>query len=256
MVATLAEALWAARIEGHVIAVAPAQQPASAAAGYQVQAVMVAHAGLTQVGWKIGATTAATQALLGVDEPFVGPLFAPHRHPDGAEVTLVVAHRPGLESEFLVGLGADLPPRERPYQASEVAAAVEFVAPAFEIIGCRFEGGLAGKGLLAIADGGGNAAIVQGEPVRDWRRFDLGGHPVRLRVNGAEVASGSSADLVFGDSIGAVAWLANHPLLAGRGLKRGELVMTGTCTGLTLIKGGDEALADFGGLGQVRATFA
>jgi 2-keto-4-pentenoate hydratase len=136
-----------------------------------------------------------------------------------------------------------------------VAAAVEFVAPAFEIIGCRFEGGLAGQGLLAIADGGGNAAIVQGQPVRDWRRFDLRRHAVRLRVNGAEVASGSSSDLVFGDPIGAIAWLANHAVLAGRGLKRGEIVMTGTCTGLTFIKPGDAAVAHYGDFGQVRATF-
>jgi 2-keto-4-pentenoate hydratase len=255
MAATLAEALWAARNNGDVVAVAPAQQPTTAAAAYEVQTAMVRLAGLTQVGWKIGATTAATQALLAVNEPLAGPLFAPHCHPDGAEVALVAAHRPGLESEFLVGLAADLPSRERPYEASEVAAAVDFLAPAFEIIGCRFEGGLAGNGLLAIADGGGNAAIVQGEPVRDWRRFDLGRHAVRLRLNGVEAASGSSSDLVFGDPIGAVAWLANHPVLAGRGLKRGQIVMTGTCTGLTFIKAGDEALADYGEFGQVRATF-
>jgi 2-keto-4-pentenoate hydratase len=255
MATKLAEALWAARISGDVIAIAPALQPASAAAAYDVQAAMVRGAGLTQVGWKIGATTAATQALLGVDEPLAGPLFAPHCHADGAEVTLVAAHRPGLESEFLLGLATDLPPRERRYQASEVAAAVQFVAPAFEIIGCRFEGGLAGQGLLAIADGGANTAIVRGEPVRDWRRFDLSGHAVRLRVNGAQVAAGSSGDLVFGDPIGAVAWLAGHPVLAGRGLKRGDIVMTGTCTGLTPIKAGDAALADFGELGQVRAAF-
>ena len=255
MAATLAEALWAARTKGDVIAVEPAQAPATAAAAYEVQAAMVRLAGLTQVGWKIGATTAATLALLGVDEPLLGPLFAPHCHPDGAEVALVAGHRPGLESEFLVGLAADLPPRERPYQTGEVAAAVDFVAPAFEIIGCRFEGGLAGKGLLAIADGGANAAIVRGEPVRDWRRFALDRHTVRLRLNGVEVASGSSSDLVFGDPIAAVAWLANHPLLAGRGLERGEIVMTGTCTGLTFIKAGDEAVADYGDLGQVRATF-
>ena len=130
-----------------------------------------------------------------------------------------------------------------------------FVAPAFEVIGCRFAGGLAGNGLLVIADGGGNAAIVQGEPVRDWRRFDLSRHAVRLSLNGAEAASGSSSALVFGDPIGAVAWFASQPLLAGRGLKRGEIMMTGTCTGLTPIKAGDEAVADFGALGQVRASF-
>ena len=255
MGATLAEDLWAARTGGGVAAIPPGHEPASAAAAYEVQAAMVKLAGLPQVGWKIGATTAATQALLEVDEPLVGPLFAPHVHADGAEVRLVAAHRPGLESEFLVGLAADLPPRERPYEADEAAAAVDFLAPAFEIIGCRFEGGLVGKGVLVIADGGANAGIVRGEPVRDWRRFDLGNRPVRLSLNGVEVASGSSSDLVFGDPIGAIAWLANQPALAGRGLKRGEIVMTGTCTGITQIQAGDRAEADYGEFGRVRATF-
>jgi 2-keto-4-pentenoate hydratase len=44
-------------------------------------------------------------------------------------------------------------------------------------------------------------------------------------------------------------------MLAGRGLKSGEIVMTGTCSGLTPIEAGDEARADFGELGQVRAAF-
>ena len=256
MVATLAEALWTARTDGAVIPIDPAMAPASIAAAYDVQAAITTQAGLAQVGWKLGATTRAAQDLLALDQPFIGPLFAPHCHSNGAEIALVVAQNPGLESEFLVGLGADLPARERPYGAGEVAAAVEFIAPAFEIVGARFEGGLAANGLLAIADGGANIAVVRGEPVPDWQSLDLGRHGLRLSLNGAEVASGTSSVLVFGDPIGAVAWLASHPLLAGRGLRRGDIVMTGTCTGLTPIKAGDRAVADFGKLGQVRASFA
>src|SRR4029453_9679515 len=120
--ATLPQALWAPRTTGPVIPVGPPQAPATAAAAYEVQAAMIGLAGLTRVGWKLGATTAATQELLNVDEPLVGPLFAPHVHPDGAEVALVAGHRPGLESEFLVGLAADLAPRQDPYEAGEVAA--------------------------------------------------------------------------------------------------------------------------------------
>jgi 2-keto-4-pentenoate hydratase len=256
MVATLAEALWKARTDGEVIAVDGARAPATAAAAYEVQAAMIELAGLEPVGWKLGATTVVAQDLLAIDQPFIGPLFAPHCHGNGAEVALVAAHCPGLESEFLVGLGADLPAREQPYQANEVAAAVDFVAPAFEIVGARFEGGLAGNGLLAIADGGGNVAVVKGEPVRDWQRLDLGRHALTLAINGTEVAAGTSSVLVFDGPIGAAAWLAGHPLLARRGLKRGDMVMTGTCTGLIPIRAGDQAVADFGELGQVRASFA
>jgi 2-keto-4-pentenoate hydratase len=253
---TLAEALWQARESGDVIAVGASQAPASVAAAYEVQAAMIELAGLPQVGWKLGATTRVALDLLALDEAFAGPLFAPHCLASGAEIALSPAHAPGLETEFLVGLGADLPARTQPYIRDEVAAAIAFVAPAFEIVGCRFAGGFAGNGLLVIADGGANAAIVQGDPVRDWRRFDLGRHPLRLTMNGTEAASGSGGALVFGDPIGAVAWFASQPLLSERGLQRGEIIMTGSCTGLLPLAPGDEAAADFGDLGQVRATFA
>jgi 2-keto-4-pentenoate hydratase len=253
--ASLAEALWNARAHGDVIAVDPAQKPANEAAAYDIQAAGIALSGMARVGWKIGAAAQAAIDMLGLDGPFPAPVLAPHCLDDGAEVAVVEGQSPGLETEFLVGLGADLPARERAYQRDEVAAAVAFIAPSFEIVACRFMGGFKGNGLLAIADFGGNAAIVQGAPVRDWRRFDLASHRVRLSINGAETASGTGSALIFGDPIAAVVWLANQPQIAPRGLRRGELVMTGTCTGLVQLKAGDRASADFGELGQVHARF-
>lgn len=253
--ASLAEALCNARADGGVIAIEPAQRPTSAAAAYGIQAEAMARSGLKQVGWKLGAAAKPAMDMLALDAPFLAPLLAPHCLADGAEIALVAGQGPGLETEFLVALGADLPARAEPWQRDEVAAAVDYVAPAFEIVASRFEGGLKGNGLLVIADGGGNAAIVQGAPVHDWRRFDLAGHKVRLSINGAETASGSGSALIFGDPIAAVAWLANQPQLAGGGLRRGEIVMTGTCTGLIPLQAGDGASADFGELGQVHARF-
>ena len=111
MVERLAEALWKARTSGEVIAIEPAQAPTTVAAAYEVQAAMIKLAGLPQVGWKLGATTRAALELLALDEAFMGPLFAPHCHGTAPRSRCVAAHRPGLETEFLVGLGADLPPR-------------------------------------------------------------------------------------------------------------------------------------------------
>jgi 2-keto-4-pentenoate hydratase len=253
--ASLAEALCNARAEGGVIAVEPAQRPTSVAAAYGIQAEASARSGLQQVGWKIGAAAQAAIDMLALDAPFVAPLLAPHCLPDGAEIALVPGQNPGLETEFLLALGTDLPARAEPWRRDEVAAAIDYVAPAFEIVACRFTGGFKGNGLLAVADGGGNAAVVQGAPVRDWRRFDLAAHTLRLSMNGAETTTGSGSALIFGDPIAAVAWVANQPQLAGRGLRRGDIVMTGTCTGLTALKAGDRAAADFGELGQVHARF-
>jgi 2-keto-4-pentenoate hydratase len=252
---SLAEALWKARAEGGVITIAPAQRPADATAAYALQAAAIAHSGMAQAGWKIGAAARAAIDMLALDGPFLGPMLAPHCQGNGAEIALPPAHNPGLETEFLVALGADLPPRAEAYGRDEVTAAVDYVAPAFEIVGARFEGGMKGNGLLVIADGGGNAAIVQGAPVRDWQRFDLAAQTARLSINGTETASGSGSALIFGDPIAAVAWLANQPQIAPGGLKRGDLVMTGTCTDLTPLKAGDRASADFGELGEVHARF-
>lgn len=253
--ASLAEALCNARADGGVIAIEPAQRPASAAAAYGIQAEAIARSGQKQVGWKIGAAAKPAMDLLALDAPFLAPLLAPHCLADDAQITLVAGQGPGLETEFLVALRADLPARAEPWQRDEVAAAVGYVAPAFEIVASRFEGGLKGNGLLVIADGGGNAAIVQGAPVRDWRRFDLAAHTARLSINGTETASGSGSALIFGDPIAAVVWLASQPQLTGRGLRRGDLVMTGTCTGFIPLKAGDSAAADFGELGTVHAHF-
>jgi 2-keto-4-pentenoate hydratase len=255
MAEPLAEALWNARAQGGVIAIEPPLRPTTAAAAYTVQAASTALSGLRQVGWKIGAAAQPAIELLELDGPFFGPLLAPHCLGNGTAYALILAQAPGLETEFLVGLGADLPPRDTKYERDEVAAAVAYVAPAFEIVASRFEGGLKGNGLLAIADGGGNAAVVQGKPVHDWQRFDLAGHTAHLSINGAEIASGTGGALLFGDPIGAVVWLANQPLPGGRGLRRGEIVMTGTCTGLIPLKPGDRASADFGELGEVHARF-
>jgi 2-keto-4-pentenoate hydratase len=252
---SLAKALCSARASAGVIAVEPAQRPTSVAAAYGIQAEAIARSGLEQVGWKIGAAAQAAIDMLALDGPFLAPVLAPHCLPDGAEVAIVPGQNPGLETEFLVGLGADLPARDKPWQRDEVAAAVAFVAPSFEIVACRFEGGFKGNGLLAIADGGGNAAIVQGAPVRDWQRFDLAAHGLSLSINGAKAASGSGSALIFGDPIAAVVWLANQPQLAGRGLRSGDFVMTGTCTGLAALKAGDRVAADFGALGKVQARF-
>ena len=254
--ASLAEALWNARAVGGAIAVEDRQAPADAAAAYQIQADAIARTGMARVGWKIGAAAQPAMDLLVLDAPFLAPLLAPHCLEDGADVALVAAQGPGLETEFLVGMNAALPPRAEPYRDDDVAAAVGFIAPAFEVVAARFEGGLKGNGLLAIADFGGNGMVVQGKPVHEWRRFDLASHEVRLSINGENTATGHGSALIYGDPIAMVTWLVNQPQLASCGLRAGDIVMTGTCTGLLPLKAGDRAVADFGALGKVRATFS
>jgi 2-keto-4-pentenoate hydratase len=248
----LAKALWRARTEGGAVPVDDAQRPANADDAYAIQEELTALFDGEMVGWKLGATNQKTLDLLGFERPFVGPLLSTHFHDQNGELAIYPEHGPALETEFLVALSADLPARDAPYSDEEVMAAVDFVCPAFEIVGCRADIGFAAAGLLLIADGAANVAVIPGAPTANWRQADLSDHPLRVELNGVEVATGSSNLLMWGNPFGAVSYLASHPQVAARGLCAGDRIMTGTCGGLIPVKGGDEARADFGVLGSVR----
>ncbi len=105
-----------------------------------------------------------------------------------------------------------------------------------------------------IADNSGHRALVLGHPSDDWRDLDLAGAPVELRVDG-ELRDAGSGARVLGHPLEALAWLATDRARRGDGLKAGQIVTTGTCTGLVMLSPGDEAVADFGALGSVTLRF-
>ncbi|NIM28621.1 MAG: hypothetical protein GTO67_04905 [Gammaproteobacteria bacterium] len=250
------EALWKARTDGGLVAVEDSEWPVDEAAAYAMQEQVTALFDAEIVGWKLGATNEKTLALLGVERPFVGPLLSIHFHAMDEALPVYPEHGPALETEFLVALAADLPPRDEPYTDEDVANAVDYVGPAFEVVGCRCAAGFQKSGLMLLADGAVNVAVIEGTAGTGWRDADLSDHRLRVELNGAEAATGSSNLLMWGNPFGAVAYLANHPRVAQRGLRKGDRIMTGTCGGLLPLASGDTAAADFGVLGSVRMSVA
>ena len=254
-VAALALKLWQARQSGGIVDPADVQEPASDTEAYAVQAEIVRLSGLPARGFKVGSTSAEAQKLLGTSEPGSCPVLAPYYFDAPATVTLVPDHMPALEGEFAFRMGRDLPPRAADYTEAGVRDAIDAVAGAIEVVGTRLKGGLAGKGrYLTTADCGANIALVVGPWQSNWRDIDLKAHAVEMRVNGAVKGSGTGAR-ALGDPINVMVWLANQQSQRGRGLKAGEVVSTGTCTGLDPVAPGDQVTADFGGLGSVDITF-
>jgi 2-keto-4-pentenoate hydratase len=68
------------------------------------------------------------------------------------------------------------------------------------------------------------------------------------------VAEGSGAN-VLGDPVEALVWLANDQRQRGDGLRAGQAVITGSCTGVNMAEAGDKARAEFGTLGAVELEF-
>ena len=93
-----------------------------------------------------------------------------------------------------------------------------------------------------------------GKPVSDWLGLELSKHGVRLSVAGKVKAEGSGAN-VLGDPMNVLDWAVNH--LSGRGIaiEPGQLISTGTTTGIAYIAPGETAIADFGTLGSVEIRF-
>ena len=60
---------------------------------------------------------------------------------------------------------------------------------------------------------------------------------------------------VLGHPLNALIWFAAKMQERGRGLRTGEVISTGTCTGITFIDPEQQVVADFGGLGKVELKF-
>jgi 2-keto-4-pentenoate hydratase len=246
----LARQLWQARRDGTIVRLGDIAEPASTEAAYAVQAEIRACRGAVR-GFKVGSTSAEAQRMLGTTEPSSAPVLAPYLHDSPADVAIVPLNMPAVEGEFAFRLGRALPPRPGTYAASEVADAIDAVAGAIEIVGTRIAGGLAGKGrFLMTADGGANVALILGPWTAAWRGLDLKTHRVAVHINGEARGSGEGAR-ALGDPMAVMVWLANQQSRFGRGLEAGDIVSTGTCTGLDRVHPGDRVVADFGTLGSV-----
>jgi 2-keto-4-pentenoate hydratase len=252
----LARKLWQARRSGGVVSPDDVDHPKSNQDAYAIQHEIAALSGQASRGFKVGSTSLEAQRVLGTTEPGSGLLLAHYMYDSPARISIAPAHTPAVEGEFAFKLGRDLPSRAAPYAIDEVADAVAAVAGAIEVVGTRFAGGLAGKGRwLVTADCGANIALIAGR----WRQrsgsLDLTSHPVAMTINGALRGTGTGAR-ALGDPLNVLLWLANQQSAMGRGLRSGEIVSTGTCTGLDPVQPGDRVQADFGDLGTVELSFA
>jgi 2-keto-4-pentenoate hydratase len=245
--AALAQARAEAKILGHAAWEGTIRSVADA---YAVQDAL-AH-GHPVRGWKVTALKPEQQRGYLSDRPVAGALLAPFVHAAPAALPLAAFITPLLECEVAFVLGADLPPRATPYSREEIEAAIEAVVPVMEVADGRFAP--EAPDLLKLADYMGNGAFIVGAPVKDWRTLDLGQINVTLTLDGHETWQGESAR-ILGNPLLAVIALANAQPLPAGGLKRGQIVTTGTCTTPIPPRAGAYA-AQFDAIGGVSVRFA
>jgi 2-keto-4-pentenoate hydratase len=244
---------------GRLAALPPDYAPRSVEDGYRIQEEaheVLTGAGLGPVvGHKIGCTTKVMQDYLKIDQPCAGGILQRTVHHRAALLPHDGFVRVGVECELAVRLALPLEPRDAPFDRARVARAVGEAMAAIEIVDDRYQDWRALDVGTLIADDFFNAGIVLGDPVADWRRLDLARIRGTMAIDGKPAGAGVGAD-VMGHPLEALAWLANQRARRGQGLKRGDIVMTGSIVQTHWLERGQEAVVTIEGLGEARVKFS
>lgn len=221
---------------------------------YEIQLINIRQRvaeGARVLGHKVGLSSKAIQQMMGVDEPDYGHLLDEMQL---FEDTPVKANRylyPRVEVEVGFILNADLPGAG--CTEDDVLAATEALVPSIELIDTRITDWKI-ELCDTIADNASSAGFVLGEARVSPRDIDVKGIDAVLRCNGEVVAEGRT-DAVLGNPVTAVAWLARKVDGFGVRLRKGDVVLPGSCTRAIDAHPGDAFVADFVGLGSVRLSF-
>ncbi|MCX4777697.1 2-keto-4-pentenoate hydratase [Streptomyces sp. NBC_01264] len=220
---------------------------------YEIQLLNIRHrlaAGDRVTGHKVGLSSPVMQAMMGVEEPDYGHLLHSMELYEDTPVPTAAYCAPRVEVEIGFVLGADLPGEG--CTVADVLAATERVVPALELIDSRIADW---RITIAdtIADNASSAGYVIGEG-RAPRELDLKAVDATLTRGSDTLASGRS-DAVLGDPAASVAWLARTVARFGVRLRKGHLILPGSCTRAVDVAAGRTYTADFTGLGPVSLSF-
>ncbi|MCW2717144.1 fumarylacetoacetate hydrolase family protein [Pseudonocardia sp.] len=215
------------------------------AGGYAVQRVLRDEAG-PLVGWKLGVTSRAKQAQVGVSAPVFGFLAGRNALDLGEPLDTSQLIQPRCEPEVVFVLGRDL---AGPHvTASDVISASSGVAVGIEVLDSRFRNY---RFTMAdvVADNTSAGRFVVGTPVPP-AGIDLRLVGVVLEKNG-EVVSTASGAASLGHPAAAVAWMVRTMAADGEGLRAGDVVLSGGLTAAVPVAPGDVVVASIDRLGTV-----
>lgn len=227
---------------------------------YAVQSAFVglrlSEPGRHRIGWKIGLTSRAMQAQLGISTPDSGVLLDDMAFEDSALVPKgrFIAPRVEVELAFIMRT-----PLEGPVTPTQVLEAAAWVVPALEILDTRIvradpETGQTRTIVDTVADNAANAGIVTGgRPMRP-EAVDLRWCGAILMRNGVVEETGLGAG-VLNDPLRGIAWLSARLAAYGGRIETGEVILSGSFIRAVECPPGSVMTADFGPLGTLALRF-
>ncbi|WP_306320191.1 MULTISPECIES: 2-keto-4-pentenoate hydratase [unclassified Streptomyces] len=250
--AALAAELDDAAREGRLTARPSDRAPITVEQAYDVQRAVFARRlarGESAAGVKMGFTSRAKMAQMGIDDVIWGLLSTAMRVADGNVLDASALVHPRIEPEIAFRIGHRL---SGPVSPEEAARAVDGVCAAYEVLDSRYEG-FDFTLPDVIADNASAAAFGCGPwhaPSADVDLADLG---LRVEIDGQTAATGSSA-AILGDPLRSLAAAARLAGAAGTALEPGHIVLAGAATAAVPLPRGARVRVEADRLGCVEAA--
>ncbi|WP_280447489.1 2-keto-4-pentenoate hydratase [Nocardia cyriacigeorgica] len=211
---------------------------------YAIQAALIARRkkrGERVIGHKLGFTSKAKMAQMGVSEVIVGRLTDVMRVADGGDVDLARFIHPRIEPEVAYRLSRDI---DLDDPAADITVCVDAIAPAVEIIDSRYR-----DFVFTYTDVVADNTSAAGFAIGAWQPMRTASNlAVRLRVGEAEVVGSTAA--ILGDPIRALYALADMCRRRRIELRAGQIVLAGAATAAVPLTAG-VAECEVAGLGTV-----
>lgn len=213
--------------------------------------------GRSRIGWKIGLTSRAMQHALGITTPDSGVLLDTMLFQSGDTVAKGRFIQPRIEAEIAFVMGSDIAGEGR--SRDDVIAATDHVAPCLEILDTRIlrTDPTTGRARIitdTVSDNAANAGIVMGAHSHALGAYDLRWVGAIVARNGTVEETGLGAG-VLNDPVTGIIWLLDRLAQFGKGLRAGEIVLSGSFIRAVEAPAGSIFAADFGDFGRVDLTF-
>jgi 2-keto-4-pentenoate hydratase len=240
-----ADQLVAARNDGRLVSWRDIL-PLDRAGAYAIQDATLARIGPSG-GWKVGASGPEA-------EPICAPLPASGLLTSGTQLGSGFCLR-GVEVEVALRVGRTLVAEDIALPDQELARAFDAIYPAIEVVETRLEDWKNSAALAQLADLQSHGALLIGpaSPV-NLLAVDLK-HVEAHLVVGEAIIRRTTGGNPAGDIWRLLRWLIRHCADRGAPLLAGQVVTTGSCTGMVFADEGTCIRARLAGLGEVAVDF-
>ncbi len=226
--------------------------PRTPAEAYAVQDAVAAALWLGE-GERIGAWKVGAPSLQAT--PTAAPIPPQRVHRSPARLPANGFHVIGIEAELgYYPLARDLPAAAVAPARTQLPGLIDAVHPVIEVVDTRLRDWQQADPLWKLADNQLNGALVVGDAIPAWDQVGAAEQRVAIHVNGRPVLERRGGH-PLGDPLALLPWALHHAAARSDGLRAGDLIITGSWTGMTFVQPDSRVLVRFPGLGDVRVEF-